>query len=135
MSHGFGLGVRVSHVFWKKSMTPDHMSHACHFFYRSVKQKIEMDVECDATVMSVWRVSEEHRKIVTILKNAPILDFHCIAGKLKWIGDTHHMHHLMIIRHPHTHTAASVAQHNARHAAAMQREHVCQISDQRKMQI
>ena len=37
---------------------------------------------------AVWRVSEEHRKIVTILKNAPILDFHCAAGKLKWIEDT-----------------------------------------------
>jgi hypothetical protein len=31
----------------------------------------------------MWRVSEEHRKIVTILKSAPILDFHCVAGKLK----------------------------------------------------
>ena len=31
----------------------------------------------------MWRVSEEHRKIVTILKNAPILDFPCVAGKLK----------------------------------------------------
>jgi hypothetical protein len=61
------------------------MSHACHFFLRSLKkQKIEMD---GGVLSAVWRVSEEHRKIVTILKNAPILDFHCAAGKLKWIDE------------------------------------------------
>jgi hypothetical protein len=52
-----------SDMFLEKVNVSGHMSHA----------------ECDVC-QSVWRVSEEHRKIVTILKNAPILDFHCIVS-------------------------------------------------------
>ena len=43
------------------------------FFLPSVKkQKIEM----------IWADNEQW-EIVTIMKNAPILDFHCVARKLK----------------------------------------------------
>jgi hypothetical protein len=29
------------------------------------------------------------QKVIERMKNAPILDFHCVARKLKWIFDTH----------------------------------------------
>lgn len=45
----------------------------------------------------MWRVSKEHRKIVTILKNAPILHSQCVARKLKWI-----LVQLHSTRHTHT---------------------------------
>ena len=37
---------------------------------------------------SKW-LSKEQWKIVTIMKNAPILDFHCVARKLKWLFNIH----------------------------------------------
>jgi hypothetical protein len=60
-----------------KSSDSTHVSHVCRFFLPSVKKrKIEMIVESRPSVKVLQKVIEQ-------MKNAPILDFHCVDRKLK----------------------------------------------------